>query len=66
MPEKNIEISISKSITITYFYKTLKQRLDFKICGSISERINDIKFLDNYIKDYCAYGCKWFLIKKVK
>lgn len=45
LPEKNIEISISKSITITYFYKTLKQRLDFKICGSISERINDIKFL---------------------
>ena len=27
---------------------------------------SDIKLLDNYIKDYCAYGCKWFLIKKVK
>ncbi|MBR1413514.1 MAG: YutD family protein [Bacilli bacterium] len=30
------------------------------------KKINDIKNLDNYIKDYCAYGCKWFLIKKMK
>ena len=29
-------------------------------------KINDIKELDNYIKNYCAYNCKWFLIKKVK
>ena len=27
---------------------------------------NDIKDLDNYVKNYCAYGCKWFLLKKVK
>lgn len=29
-------------------------------------KINDIKFLDDYIENYCAYGCKWFLLKKVK
>lgn len=28
--------------------------------------INDIKNLDNYIKNYCAYGCKYFLLKKVQ
>lgn len=26
--------------------------------------INDIKGIDNYIKNYCAVGCKWFLLKK--
>ena len=26
--------------------------------------INDIANLDKYINEYCAYGCKWFCIKK--
>lgn len=25
---------------------------------------NDIAFLDSYIEKKCAYGCKWFEIKK--
>ena len=29
-------------------------------------KINNIKFLDNYIKNYCAYECKWFLLKKMQ
>lgn len=28
--------------------------------------INDIKNLNNYIENYCAVGCKWFLLKKVQ
>ena len=28
--------------------------------------LNDIKNLDKYIKDNCAYDCKYFLLKKVK
>lgn len=28
--------------------------------------INDIKQLDNYIENYCSYGAKYFLLKKVK
>lgn len=28
------------------------------------KKINDIKTLDNYILNYCAYGSKWFLLKK--
>lgn len=27
--------------------------------------INDIKYLDKYIKESCAFGCKWFCIKKL-
>ena len=29
-------------------------------------KTNNIKELDNYITNYCAYNCKWFLLKKVK
>lgn len=30
------------------------------------KKINDIKELDNYINDMCAYGCRWFQLKKIK
>ncbi len=26
--------------------------------------INDIKYLEEYIKDYCSFGAKVFLLKK--
>ena len=29
-------------------------------------KTNDIKNLDNYIQNYCAYNSKWFLLKKIK
>lgn len=29
-------------------------------------QINDIKGLDQYIKEYCSYGADYFLLKKVK
>ena len=28
--------------------------------------INDFLKLDDYIKNYCAEGCKWFYLKKIK
>ena len=31
-----------------------------------ANKINDIKTLDDYIANYCSYGAKHFLIKKVK
>lgn len=30
------------------------------------KKINDISGLDNYIENSCAYGCKWFQIKRKK
>ena len=26
--------------------------------------INNINNLDNYLNNYCAYGCKYFVLKK--
>ena len=31
-----------------------------------AKRINDIKYLDEYIKEYCSFGSKVFLLKKIK
>lgn len=28
--------------------------------------VNDIAKVDKYIEDYCAYGCKYFILKKIK
>lgn len=29
------------------------------------KKINDIDLLDDYINNYCAYGCRWFLLEKI-
>ncbi len=29
-------------------------------------KINNIADLDSYIENSCAYGCKWFQIKRIK
>lgn len=28
--------------------------------------INDINILNDYIKEYCSYECRYFLLKKIK
>ena len=28
------------------------------------KKINDIANLDSYIENKCAYGCKWFVLRK--
>ena len=30
------------------------------------KKINDIAGLDYYIENNCAYGCKWFQLKRIK
>lgn len=30
------------------------------------KKINDIKYLDDYINDYCSYGARIFVLKKLK
>ena len=34
--------------------------------NKLYKKINDIASLDSYLNDYCAYGCKWFLLKKMQ
>ena len=33
-----------------------------KMCN----KINDIKFKDDYIKNLCSYECRYFILEKVK
>lgn len=28
--------------------------------------INDVTLIESYIKEYCAYGCKYFILKRIK
>lgn len=34
--------------------------------NKIYNEINDINKKDNYLKENCAYGCKYFILEKVK
>ncbi len=49
-----------------YAYDKLRLKGFYESKSKNATKINDIKYLDNYIENYCAYGAKWFLLKKVK
>ena len=34
--------------------------------NKLYKKNNDITTLDDYIKNYCAYNCKWLLLKQQK
>ncbi len=34
--------------------------------NKMAKKINDIKYLDDYIENYCSYGAHIFLLKKLK
>lgn len=34
--------------------------------NKLYKKINDINSLDDYLKNYCSYGCSWFLLKKMQ
>ena len=45
-------------------YSKLRLKGFYDSKNSKASKINDIKNIDSYIKDYCAYGCKYFILKK--
>lgn len=47
-----------------YAYDKLRLKGFYESNNKNVTKINDIKLLDEYIKNYCAYGAKWFLLKK--
>ena len=49
---------------IAYEKVRLKGYYDSK--NKKAKRINDIKYLEEYIRDFCSFGCKVFLLKKIK
>ncbi len=34
--------------------------------NALCHRYNDYDMIDNYIKNFCAYGCKYFILAKEK
>ena len=49
-----------------YAYDKLRLKGYYDSDNKNRNSINDIKDLDDYIKNYCAYGCHYFLLKKIK
>lgn len=49
-----------------YAYDKIRLKGFFEKNHEKANSINSISVLDDYIKNYCAYGAKYFLIKKVK
>ena len=49
-----------------YAYEKVRLKGYYDSKNKKAKKINDIKYLDNYIKDYCSFGAKTFLLKKIK
>ena len=47
-----------------YAYSKLRLKGFYDSENKKASKINDISGLDDYIKDYCAYDCGYFLLKK--
>lgn len=49
-----------------YAYEKVRLKGYYESNNKKAKRINDIKYLDEYIKNYCSYGARVFLLKKLK
>ena len=49
-----------------YAYEKVRLKGFYDSNNKNVNKINDIKNLDDYIKDYCSYGAKYFLLKKIR
>ena len=49
-----------------YAYEKVRLKGYYDSNNKQASKINDIKYLDDYIENYCSYGAKTFLIKKMK
>ena len=49
-----------------YAYEKVRLKGYYDSKNKNAKKINDIKYLDDYIKDYCSYGARTFLLKKLK
>lgn len=48
-----------------YAYDKLRLKGFYESNNKKASKINDIKGVDNYIENYCVYGAKYFLLKKI-
>lgn len=49
-----------------YSYEKVRLKGYNESTNKKATKINDIKTLDDYISNYCSYGAKIFLLKKIK
>jgi uncharacterized protein YutD len=49
-----------------YAYEKVRLKGYYESTNKDANKINDIKYLDDYIKNYCSYGSKTFLLKKIR
>lgn len=49
-----------------FSYDKLRLKGYYEDNGKQAKKINKISGLSNYIKDYCSYECRYFLLKKKK
>ena len=49
-----------------FAYEKVRLKGFYESTNKKANSINDIKKMDDYIKNYCSYGAKVFLIKKIK
>lgn len=48
-----------------YAYDKLRLKGFYDSKNEKATSVNSITCLDDYIDNYCAYGAKWFLLKKI-
>ncbi len=47
-----------------YAYGKLRLKGFYDSNNKNVKEINNFKYIDKYIEDYCAYGCRYFILKK--
>ena len=48
-----------------YAYSKLRLKGFTKKFNKLNRDINDFENVDKYIKENCAYGCKYFILEKI-
>ena len=49
-----------------FAYEKVRLKGYYNSDNKMAKKINDIKYLDDYIENYCSYGARIFLLKKIK
>lgn len=49
-----------------YAYEKVRLKGYYDSDNKSVKQINDIKYIEDYIKNYCCYGSRIFLLKKIK
>ena len=49
-----------------YSYGKLRLKGFYNDKNKKATKINTLSYLDDYLKNYCSYGCKYFVLEKIK